>query len=131
MADNQLTYDESLSSMRLPFFTMLICLAMLFAPQSFAATQDSTMQIILTAEMPNIADPTKTRYAELKQLILNERKRVPTTFFVFGGGSVGPSALSNLDRGSHIIDILNSLEPDAMGGRIVVTLLRSSLSYCC
>lgn len=101
--------------MRLPFFTMLICLALLFAPQSFAATQDSTMQIILAAEMPNIADPTKTRYAELKQLILNERKRVPTTFFVFGGGSVGPSALSNLDRGSHIIDILNSLEPDAMG----------------
>lgn len=34
---------------------------------------------------------------------------------MFGGGSIGPSAFSNLDRGSHIIDLLNSLEPDAMG----------------
>jgi 5'-nucleotidase/UDP-sugar diphosphatase len=51
----------------------------------------------------------------LKQLFDNERKRVPATFFFFCGGSIGPSALSKLDRGSHIIDILNSLEPVAMG----------------
>jgi 2',3'-cyclic-nucleotide 2'-phosphodiesterase (5'-nucleotidase family) len=101
--------------MRLPFFTMLLCFASLFMQIPFATAQENTMQIVLAAEMPNIAEPAQTRYAELKQLILNERKRVPTTFFIFGGGSVGPSALSNLDRGSHIIDILNSLEPDAMG----------------
>jgi 2',3'-cyclic-nucleotide 2'-phosphodiesterase (5'-nucleotidase family) len=73
------------------------------------------MQLILAADMHDISNSAHGRYAELKYLIDIERKQVPTTFFLFGGGSIGPSALSNLDRGSHIIDILNSVEPDAMG----------------
>ncbi|MEI8650964.1 5'-nucleotidase C-terminal domain-containing protein [Paraglaciecola sp. Hal342] len=35
-------------------------------------------------------------------------------FLLFGGNSLAPSPLASLDRGTHIIDILNSLEPDAM-----------------
>jgi len=110
--------------MRPVFLTTFACLTLLFSQTVNAlvyeeAVQDESaqesMQIILAAEMPDIADTSKTRYGELKQLIKDEREQVPTTFFIFGGGSVGPSALSNLDRGSHIIDILNSLEPDAMG----------------
>lgn len=71
--------------------------------------------LIFTAEMPDIADPESGKYGELQQLIKNTKESNPKTFFLFGGGSIGPSALSNLDRGSHIIDILNTLEPDAMG----------------
>jgi len=71
--------------------------------------------IVLSAEMPDISNPRSGRYAELQRLVSQQREGKQTTFFIFGGGSVGPSALSNLDRGSHIIDILNSLEPDAMG----------------
>ncbi|MFT4654825.1 MAG: 5'-nucleotidase/UDP-sugar diphosphatase [Kangiellaceae bacterium] len=101
--------------MRIFLYQALLCLTALLIKTPIAAAQVSTVQVILAAEMPDIADPQQGRYAELKQLIYDERKRVPTTFFLFGGGSIGPSALSNLDRGSHIIDILNSLEPDAMG----------------
>lgn len=71
--------------------------------------------IVLSAEMPDISNSRSGRYAELQRLVSQQRESKQTTFFIFGGGSVGPSALSNLDRGSHIIDILNSLEPDAMG----------------
>ena len=101
--------------MRLLLYPVFLCLAILFIGTPTLAAQEATVQVIFASEMPDIADPNRARYAELKRLIVNERKRVPTTFFLFGGGSIGPSALSNLDRGSHIIDLLNSVEPDAMG----------------
>jgi len=73
------------------------------------------MQIIVAAEMPEITDLKVGRYAELKRLVDDEKNRVSPSFFIFGGGSIGPSVFANFDRGSHIIDILNHLEPDAMG----------------
>lgn len=96
---------------------VLLCLiTMLLSTHAHISyAQEKTLQLVLASEMPDIADPKKGRYAKLKALITSEREKVPTTFFIFGGGSIGPSALSNLDRGSHIIDILNSIEPDAMG----------------
>lgn len=33
---------------------------------------------------------------------------------MFGGGSIGPSPMSSFDKGAHVIDILNTLEPDVM-----------------
>lgn len=101
--------------MRLLLYPVFLCLAILFIARPTVSAQQATVQVVFASEMPDIADPKRARYAELKRLILNERKRIPTTFFLFGGGSIGPSALSNLDRGSHIIDLLNSVEPDAMG----------------
>ncbi|MFZ8199160.1 bifunctional metallophosphatase/5'-nucleotidase [Alteromonas portus] len=75
----------------------------------------SRVTLVLTADMPNISDSRTGRYANLQTLVQQQRQRSDTTFFVFGGGSIGPSALSSFDRGSHIIDILNSIEPDVMG----------------
>lgn len=75
----------------------------------------SSVTFVLTADMPNISDPRTGRYANLQTLVQQQRKRSSATFFIFGGGSIGPSALSSFDRGSHIIDILNSIEPDVMG----------------
>ncbi|MFT6269824.1 MAG: 2',3'-cyclic-nucleotide 2'-phosphodiesterase (5'-nucleotidase family) [Alphaproteobacteria bacterium] len=101
--------------MRIFLSQVILCLVILLIKTPTTFAQEATVQVVLAAEMPDIADPKQGSYAQLKRLIEDERKRVPTTFFLFGGGSIGPSALSNLDRGSHIIDILNSLEPDAMG----------------
>lgn len=74
-----------------------------------------TLTFIFASEMPDITDPESGRYAELKHVVDQERAKNPLSFFIFGGGSIGPSALANLDRGSHIIDLLNGLEPDVMG----------------
>ena len=84
---------------------------------SSAAIANDTKEavIVFAAGMPDISNPRSGKYAELQHLVSQQRESKKTTFFIFGGGSIGPSALSNLDRGSHIIDILNSLEPDAMG----------------
>jgi len=93
--------------------SLLICIACC----NFIAWADDHNEItlVLAAEMPSITDPTSGKYAELASLLNQQRSLDAHTFFFFGGGSIGPSALSNLDRGSHIIDILNNLEPDAMG----------------
>jgi len=70
--------------------------------------------IIFAGEMTEIASDKKGGYPELATLLKQHRKTKIPTFFLFSGGSLGPSPLSSLDRGTHIIDLLNSLEPDAM-----------------
>jgi 2',3'-cyclic-nucleotide 2'-phosphodiesterase (5'-nucleotidase family) len=69
--------------------------------------------IIFAADLPLIDDEEIGDYAQLAT-VLEEHRRLPkNTFFLFGGRSIGPSPMAVFDRGSHIIDILNSLEPDA------------------
>ena len=92
---------------------VLITITLIGKPILAKEVQDLTL--ILASEMPDIADPASGKYGELHALIKNTKASKSNTFFLFGGGAIGPSALSNLDRGSHIVDVLNSLEPDAMG----------------
>lgn len=72
------------------------------------------VNIIFASEMPEIHG-NKGRYAKLATLLKQQRQADRNTFFFFGGDSLGPSILASFDKGSHIIDLLNSLEPDAMG----------------
>lgn len=75
----------------------------------------TSVTLVLAADMPDISDEHAGYYPQLQTLVKEYRSKDETVFFVFGGGSIGPSALSSFDRGSHIIDILNSIEPDVMG----------------
>jgi len=72
-------------------------------------------RIVFTSEMPRIAETEQGDYAELATLLKQYRREPQPLFFLFGGDSLGPSTLSSFDRGAHIIDLLNLLEPDAMG----------------
>lgn len=94
---------------------LLFVLVMLMSWACNASDEHSPVTLIFAADMPNISDERTGRYAELKTLVDEYRNTSDSVFFVFGGGSIGPSALSSFDRGSHIIDLLNSLEPDVMG----------------
>ncbi|MGB0495183.1 MAG: bifunctional metallophosphatase/5'-nucleotidase [Kangiellaceae bacterium] len=82
---------------------------------SYASDATEKATLIFAGEMTEIASEKKGGYPELATLLKQYRKSDNPTFFLFGGGSLGPSTLSSLDRGTHIIDLLNSLEPDAMG----------------
>lgn len=93
--------------------TVLILFFSLVSHSTAYEVKEAT--VILSAEMPDISGATSANFAELHHLVAINKEINNNTFFFFGGASIGPSALSNLDRGSHIIDILNSLEPDAMG----------------
>ncbi|WP_416305120.1 hypothetical protein [Neptunicella sp. SCSIO 80796] len=90
----------------------IFCFVLLTSSPLFASTETAT--IIFTGNMPEVTVPGLGGYAELGTLLKQTRTQHQPTFFLFSGASLGPSSLSTLDRGSHIIDILNTLEPDAM-----------------
>ncbi|MEH6451431.1 MAG: 5'-nucleotidase C-terminal domain-containing protein [Psychromonas sp.] len=76
--------------------------------------QTQKASIVFTAKLNEITTKSTGGYAELASLLAQERKKNIPTFFIFGGASLFPSILSSFDNGSHIIDLLNSLEPDVM-----------------
>lgn len=80
-----------------------------------ANTPHRKARLVFTSEMPRIAETEQGDYAELATLLKQYRREPEPLFFLFGGDSLGPSTLSSFDRGAHIIDLLNLLEPDAMG----------------
>ncbi|WP_438862551.1 bifunctional metallophosphatase/5'-nucleotidase [Neptunicella sp.] len=90
----------------------ILCCTFLVSLSSLAATEKAT--IVFTGNMPEISVPNIGGYAELGTLLKQARQHNSDTFFLFSGASLGPSGLSTLDKGSHIIDLLNTLEPDAM-----------------
>lgn len=78
------------------------------------ATNKLNLSILFTADMPLMEDKLRGDYSNLAYLVNQQRRKQADTIFLFGGGSVGPSPMSSFDKGSHIIDILNSIEPDLM-----------------
>lgn len=52
-------------------------------------------------------------FARLAGLVMAERAKGPT-FFVHSGDTLSPSLLSGIDKGAHIIDILNRMKVDVM-----------------
>lgn len=118
------TYQRAINGLKRTFskrIFVMVCASfahtLVFTCAATAAQQDTstTFNIVIAGDMPDISDPVTGRYAELKNLVRSTKKQNTNTFFLYGGGSIGPSAFSNLDKGSHIIDILNNIEPDAMG----------------
>ena len=98
--------------MRLGLFLLFITIFPLVSKADYAHLP---VTFIFSADMPNISEEQSGYYAQLQTLVKKYRERDGTVFFIYGGGSIGPSALSSFDRGSHIIDILNTIEPDVMG----------------
>lgn len=99
--------------MTLRFIYRIICLVvMLYSGVTIGKEQQA--KLIFAAEMRLIDNKLHGDYPELAGLLKEVRNSNQPTFFFFGGGSLGPSPMSAFDRGSHIIDILNTLEPDAM-----------------
>lgn len=93
------------------FFTLSICAQ----TPSTSVPQERNISIVYASDMPVIGLKKVGGYPELASALQSYRNRKNTnTFFLFGGNSLAPSPLASLDRGTHIIDILNSLEPDAM-----------------
>lgn len=76
---------------------------------------EKRLSILYAADMPVISKETKGGYPRLATAVSQHRAQSGANFFLFGGNSLGPSSLSLFDSGSHIIDLLNSIEPDAMG----------------
>lgn len=104
------------------FLIVLYFLLMNMATIATASTEKN-LTLVFAGNMPDIGSHTYGTYTGLAGLLEKMRAEDTPTIFAFGGGSLGPSPLSSLDRGSHIIDILNTLEPDLM------TLTKREFSY--
>jgi len=90
---------------------------------SIASAKEKQLTLVYAGNMPDIGISTYGTYSNLASLLETVRDENTPSIFIFAGGSLGPSPLSSLDKGSHIIDILNTLEPDLM------TLTKREFSY--
>ncbi|NVK25647.1 MAG: bifunctional metallophosphatase/5'-nucleotidase [Gammaproteobacteria bacterium] len=91
-------------------------MAFAFAPLIAVSKQTSehNLTIIFSGNMNEISSDKKSAYPQLSYLLKKHRNKPTPVFFFFGGGSIGPSMLATFDRGSHIVDLLNQVEPDVM-----------------
>ena len=94
--------------------SMLTYAAPLTETTETTETTEKHLNLVFAGNMPDIGTHTFGSYADLAGLLEKSRAENAPTIFTFAGGSLGPSPLSSLDKGSHIIDILNTLEPDLM-----------------
>jgi 2',3'-cyclic-nucleotide 2'-phosphodiesterase (5'-nucleotidase family) len=105
---------DSIPKSIISYIIVIISGIALIAPSY--SSENRTHTLILAADMPDIFDAQSGKYAELKTLVVDSQKASSVRpFLIFGGGSLGPSAMSAFDKGSHIIDVLNTIEPDIMG----------------
>ncbi|WP_051275373.1 bifunctional metallophosphatase/5'-nucleotidase [Aestuariibacter salexigens] len=104
--------------------TQCVNALMLFFTFSFICKGNAQpLHIVFAADLPVIASQDHGDYAELGTVLTQQRRQDPSTVFIFGGASLAPSPMSSFDRGAHIIDLLNSLEPDVM------TVTKREFSY--
>ncbi|MDC0601753.1 bifunctional metallophosphatase/5'-nucleotidase [Aliiglaciecola sp.] len=94
---------------------MRLLVDLLLVASSSVYSQSKTVSIVFTADMPIIGQDEHGSYAQLATAVNHYRSHTPDTLFLFGGNSLGPSPMSSFDSGSHIVDILNGIEPSAMG----------------
>lgn len=100
------------------FLLIVIQCWLLLSPFTKVLAEETRLNLVFAGNMPDYRT-----YSGLAELLSDVRAESPPTIFAFAGASLGPSPLSSLDRGSHIIDILNTLEPDLM------TLTKREFSY--
>jgi len=91
----------------------LLIIASLIAPSSSA--DNTRVRILYFSSFPEIMQPaTRPGLAELATAIRVERGKNPNLIFIHGGASLGPSVFGAMDNGAHMVDILNTLNPNVM-----------------
>lgn len=95
--------------------SILFLLVVLFISMPTLA-ESSKIKVIYVSKMPEIERLSVDTggLAELGTLLGESRETSPNVLFLHGGDSLAPSSMSSFDFGSHMIDILNTLEPTVM-----------------
>ncbi|WND03760.1 5'-nucleotidase C-terminal domain-containing protein [Temperatibacter marinus] len=98
-------------------FMVLSLFAALLLSSRAVSLQDTTaeIRIIFFSNMPEVeASKERPGLARVAAYINTVREQTDNHLVIHGGDSLSPAVLSSLDRGAHMIDILNSIEPDAL-----------------
>ena len=94
-------------------FSLSLMIAMT-ASITTAGEQTDPLTVVFVSEMTEMDSEEKGSYPKLASLLDHYRQADDSVLFISGGGGLAPSAMSSLDMGAHIIDLLNSLDPVAM-----------------
>ncbi len=79
-----------------------------------ALAETVTLRFVQTNDIDRMQDAKgRGGFARVAAVVAAERAKGPT-FFVHSGDTLSPSLLSGIDKGAHIIDILNHMGVDAM-----------------
>jgi 2',3'-cyclic-nucleotide 2'-phosphodiesterase (5'-nucleotidase family) len=79
-----------------------------------ALAETVTLRFVQTNDIDRMeADDERGGFAKLAAVVAAERAE-GTTFLVHSGDTISPSLLSGIDKGAHIIDILNQVQVDVM-----------------
>lgn len=99
---------------RLALFIYVFCLAGLSLATSARAT-DGKIRLLFFSSHPEIMQSEdQAGLAHLATAIQQAQAEDPESYFIYGGAALGPSLLGVLDKGAHMVDILNSLQPEFM-----------------
>jgi len=91
--------------------SVLALLALVSAP---ALAETVTLRFVQTNDIDRMEEAKgRGGFARLAAVVKAERAAGPT-FFVHSGDTISPSLLSGIDKGAHIITILNRMGVDAM-----------------
>lgn len=93
---------------------LLLAVSLIFFFNSAAQASPASMKLIFVSEMTEMDSEEKGSYPRLASLLSHYREQHGPVIFISGGGGLAPSAMSSLDMGAHIIDLLNALDPVAM-----------------
>jgi 2',3'-cyclic-nucleotide 2'-phosphodiesterase (5'-nucleotidase family) len=96
--------------------TLRFCLAsaLLAAVALPAGAQSVTVRFVQTNDIDRMQEEDgQGGFARLAAVVEAERAAGPT-FFVHSGDTISPSLLSGIDKGAHVIDILNNMDVDVM-----------------
>lgn len=103
---------------------LIIIFAALFLYINNLSAEESQVKIIFfsgNAEILN--EQVEGGLPALASLLHEVREQNENVLFLHGGSAIAPSTLSSFDRGAHMIDLLNKLEPT------VFSTAKSELSY--
>ena len=99
--------------MKRTLFNFAATAALLLAAPAFAET--FTVTFVQTNDIDRMdASDERGGFAKLAAVVKAERAKGGNVFFVHSGDTVSPSLLSGIDKGAHIIDILNHMNVDVM-----------------
>jgi 2',3'-cyclic-nucleotide 2'-phosphodiesterase (5'-nucleotidase family) len=90
-------------------------LALAVAPSRAADPRPpQTFDILYVSNIPDIEDTERGGLAQAASILAQHRATDTPILFLHGGDSLAPSSLSAFDYGSHMIDLLNGVEPTVM-----------------
>lgn len=94
-------------------FVLAVALLSVLTGLSSVHAEGPTARIVYAAKMPTLTanEAGVGGLAELAGLVEDVRRESEYSLFLHGGDSLAPSGLSSFDHGTHMVDILNLIDP--------------------